>query len=56
MCRNNEQETTSKWETWSRDTNSRLPFDVNVMLHLSNNAWGQSVVEFQAIYSKSGDT
>ena len=23
-------------ETWSRGTNSRLPFDVNVMLNLSN--------------------
>ena len=35
MCRNNEQSTTSKGETWSRGTNSRLPFDVNVMLNLS---------------------
>ena len=26
---------TSKGETWSRGTNSRLPFDVNLMLHLS---------------------
>ena len=25
---------TSKWETWSRGTNSRLTFDVNVMLNL----------------------
>ena len=25
----------SKVETWSRGTNSRLPFDVNVMLNLS---------------------
>ena len=25
-----------KGETWSRGTNSRLPFDVNVMLNLSN--------------------
>ena len=24
-----------KWETWSRGTNSRFPFDVNVMLNLS---------------------
>ena len=23
-------------ETWSRGTNSRLPFDVNVMLNISN--------------------
>ena len=30
------QLTTSKQETWSRGTNSRLPFDVNVMLNLSN--------------------
>ena len=28
--------TTSKEETWSRGTNSRLPFDVNVMFNLSN--------------------
>ena len=27
---------TSKEETWSRGTNSRLPFDVNVILNLSN--------------------
>ena len=27
---------TSKRETWSRDTNSCLPFDVNVMLNLSS--------------------
>ena len=38
MCRKNEQPTTSKGETWSRGTNSRLPFDVNVMLNLSINA------------------
>ena len=31
----NEQYTTSKAETWSRGTNSRLPFDVNVMINLS---------------------
>ena len=30
------QLTTSKQETWSRGTNSRLPFDVNVMFNLSN--------------------
>ena len=30
---------TSKGETWSRGTNSCLPFDVNVMLNLSNKAW-----------------
>ena len=30
---------TSKGETWSRGTNSRLPFDVNVMLNHSNKAW-----------------
>ena len=30
------RETTHLWkETWSRGTNSRLPFDVNVMLNLS---------------------
>ena len=26
---------TSEGETWSCDTNSRLPFDVNVMINLS---------------------
>ena len=36
MCRNNEQQTTSKGETWSRGTNSRLPFDVNVKLNLEH--------------------
>ena len=35
MLRNNERSTTSKGETWSRETNSRLPFDVNVMINLS---------------------
>ena len=35
MSRNNEQETISKGETWSRGTNSCLPFDVNMMLNLS---------------------
>ena len=34
MFRNNEQWTTSKGETWSRGTNLRLPFDVNMMLNL----------------------
>ena len=40
MCRNNEQWATSKGETWSRGTNSRLPFDVNGMLdhYIFNNA------------------
>ena len=31
MCRNNEQQTTSNGETWSR-----LPFDVNVMVNLNS--------------------
>ena len=35
MSRNNEQQTTSKGETWSRGTNSRLLFYLNVMLNLS---------------------
>ena len=35
--RNNEQYTTSKGETWSHGTNSHLPFDISVMLILSNN-------------------
>ena len=30
------QDLVLKEETWSRGTNSRLPFDVNVMLNLSN--------------------
>ena len=34
MRRNNEQQTTCNGETWSRGTNSRLPFGVNVMLNL----------------------
>ena len=34
-CRNNKQQTTSNEETWSRGRNSRLQFDVNVMLNLS---------------------
>ena len=29
-----------KEETWSRGTNSRLPFDVNVMLNLSIISFG----------------
>ena len=29
------KQTTSKEETWSRGTNSRLPFNVNVILNLS---------------------
>ena len=38
MRGSNEQKRTSiKGETWSRGTNSRLPFDVNVKLNLSNN-------------------
>ena len=32
----NSKRHTSTGETWSRGTNSRLPFDVNVMLNLSN--------------------
>ena len=36
MCRSNEESTTSKRETWSRGTNSRLPFDVNVKLNVYN--------------------
>ena len=35
MCRNKKQSTTGKVETWSRGTNSRQPFDVNVKLNLS---------------------
>ena len=34
-CRNNKQQTTINEDTWSRGRNSRLPFDVNVMLNLS---------------------
>ena len=36
MYRYNEQQRTSKVETWLRGTNSRLLFDENVMLNLSN--------------------
>ena len=36
LCRNNEQQTASKEETWSRGTNSRLPSDVNVVINLFN--------------------
>ena len=32
----NSERTTSKRETWSSGANSRLPFDVNMMLNLSN--------------------
>ena len=32
----NSQQQALKEETWSRGTNSRLPFDVNVMLNLFN--------------------
>ena len=32
----NSYDTTSNGETWSRGTNSRLPFGTNVMLNLSN--------------------
>ena len=38
---------TSKEETWSRDTNLRLPFDVNVMLNLcsmSSQTWDWDVL------------
>ena len=38
MCRNNEQQTTSNGETWSR-----LPFDVNVMVNLSRYCIDQNV-------------
>ena len=38
MCRSNETKTTSKEETWSCGTNSRLLFDVNVVLNLSINS------------------
>ena len=44
MCRSNEQWTTSKGETWSRGRNSRLQFDVNVMLNLSTNPFSQTTV------------
>ena len=35
MCRNKNSIKTSNGDTWSRGTNSRLPFDINVMLNLS---------------------
>ena len=51
--RNDEQQTTSKDETWSRGTNSRLPFDVNVMLNLSitDNKWLRIFCEFDKTVS-----
>ena len=35
-CRSNKRWTKNKGKTWSRGTNSRLPFGVNVNLNLSN--------------------
>jgi len=35
LCRSNKQSTKNKGKTWSRGTNSRLPFGVNVNLNLS---------------------
>ena len=35
MCRNKNSMKTSNGNTWSRGTNSRLPFDIHVMLNLS---------------------
>ena len=35
MCRNKNSIKTSNGDTWSRGTNSRLPFDIHVMLNLS---------------------
>ena len=37
LSRNNKQYTTIKGKTWSRGTNSRLPFGVNVNLNFSIN-------------------
>ena len=36
MCRSNKESTENKGKTWSRGTNSRLPFGVNVNLNLSS--------------------
>ena len=36
LCRSNQEWTEVKGKTWSRGTNSRLPFGVNVNLNLSN--------------------
>ena len=35
MCRSNKQSTKNRGKTWSRGTNLRLPFGVNVNLNLS---------------------
>ena len=43
----NKQLTTIKGKTWSRGTNSRLPFGVNMNLNLSNayaNFWGANCI------------
>ena len=53
MCRNNEQWTTGKWETWSRGANSRLPSDVNMMLNLSNTPGGGYSEQSNAIKSQT---
>ena len=36
LCRSNKQYTTIKGETWSRGTNSRLPFGANVNLSINS--------------------
>ena len=46
MCRNDEQQNTSKGETWLRGTNLRLPFDINVMLNLSIISFGRGRDDF----------
>ena len=43
---------TSKEETWSRDTNSRLPFDVNGLLNLfsiSSKTWDCDVLDAKTL-------
>ena len=44
-----------KGETWSRGTNLRLPFDVNVMLNLSIISFGGVRGDFRTCHSKNRD-
>ena len=57
MCRNNEEWATNKGESWSRGTNSRLPFDVYVqmlkMVGLSkNDGDGYKTDVVEKVYSR----
>ena len=50
-CSYNKQWTISKWKTWSRGTNSRLPFAANAILNLSNlllNTKNKMIINFHS--------